>query len=93
MPGQLPDICYAGNPEDAHLPMAERRVILIKKGEANYYPSKESGGGQDRANVLNTRLGVTRAQCEAMLMGSMFGFHTPAANPDNYDEDGSPKVK
>lgn len=36
----------------------------------------------------NARLGVTPAQREAMLAGSMFGWDTPAANPDMYDAEG-----
>ena len=33
-------------------------------------------------------MGVTPAQAEAMLAGSMFGWNVPAANPKNYDKDG-----
>jgi hypothetical protein len=34
---------------------------------------------------------VTRAQEEAMLCGSLFGWDTPAAKPWNYDMDGNPR--
>ena len=39
----------------------------------------------------NAAHGVTAGQAEAMLTGSMFGWHTPGANPDNYNEDGTLK--
>ena len=38
----------------------------------------------------NAKLGVSRAQEEAMKAGSMFGFQVPAADPRNYDADGKP---
>jgi hypothetical protein len=36
-------------------------------------------------------MGVTRAQEEAMLAGSLFGWHTKAADPRSYDENGQPQ--
>jgi hypothetical protein len=42
----------------------------------------------DTANQVN---GITRAQEEAMLAGSMFGWDTPAAKPWNYDQNGKPR--
>lgn len=39
---------------------------------------------------MNRRGGVSKAQAEAMKAGSMFGFHIPAADPKNYDENGIP---
>ena len=38
----------------------------------------------------NRKLGVTRAQEEAMKGGSMFGFDKPIADPANYDAQGQP---
>ena len=39
---------------------------------------------------MNRNIGVTPAQREAMKAGSMFGWHTPAADPKNYTEKGTP---
>lgn len=38
---------------------------------------------------LNAMEGVTPPQLSAMHAGSMFGWHVPAANPDNYDAAGN----
>ena len=38
---------------------------------------------------LNATQGDTIQQREAMAAGSLFGFHTPAADPESYDEHGN----
>ncbi|AYP68164.1 hypothetical protein PQE75_gp032 [Bacillus phage vB_BcoS-136] len=80
---QLPEMCYATLPSD------ESKLIVIKRGEKGYYPVNPLSDAYlcdaDRNNEL---LGVTKAQAEAMKMGSMFGWHTPSADPNNYDENG-----
>ena len=43
---------------------------------------------QKIVDEYNEKLGVTKAQAEAMVAGSMFGWHVPAADPKNYDKDG-----
>ena len=50
----------------------------------------DMGREENRAFVLETneKLGVSRAQAEAMLAGSMFGWQTQAADPCSYDEQG-----
>ena len=84
----LPDICYSTLPTSGEL-------ILIKPNETGYYPSDMStpdpAANRKIADVKNNKLGVTRAQEEAMLAGSMFGWDTPAAKPWRYDLDGSPR--
>jgi hypothetical protein len=45
------------------------------------------------AAAKNALLGVTRAQEEAMLAGSIYGWDTPAAKPWNYDQYGKPRIR
>ncbi len=55
-------------------------VILIRRGEPGYQPVDT----QLRADVLNALLDPvpTPLQIEAMLIGSMFGWDVPGANPE-----------
>ena len=80
---KLPEVCYA------NLPGSEE-VIMIERGKKGYSPQREDVAPWDPRNVdfANEKLGVTKAQKEAMLNGSMFGWDIPASNPDNYDENG-----
>ena len=50
-----------------------------------YNARKKSGLSQEE---VAEKLGVSRAQAEAMLAGSMFGWQTQAADPCSYDEQG-----
>ena len=65
-------------------------------GEKGYYPQGQSTAdpvmNRQIATAKNALLGVTRAQEEAMLAGSMFGFDKPAAKPWNYDMKGKPRL-
>lgn len=84
----LPAECFGVLP-------ATKEIIRIKAGEMGYYPvvqpSPDMIDGNPDAFVdkLNTEDGVTKAQRQAMQVGSMFGWHVPAANPENYNADGS----
>ena len=62
-------------------------TILIKRGEDGYYP-QDSLKDRD-VNELNEILGVTKGQAEAMFNGSMHGWHTKSADPNNFDEEGN----
>jgi len=42
------------------------------------------------AERLNREAGITKQQEAAMVGGSMFGWHTPAAQTTSYDFYGSP---
>jgi len=84
----LPKMCYAMND-------VTKRLILIRRGEAVYHELQDdeslllaaTPGVVDR---LNGTLGVTPAQREAMVAGSMFGWNVPAADPTRYDAEGHP---
>jgi len=81
----LPERCYAVHPEKGNL-------IIITKGESGYTDVNGSNNSPEKNRELadghNSEMGVTKAQAEAMMAGSMFGWHTPAADPKNYNEQG-----
>lgn len=81
----LPETCY-------HTLASTGDLIIIRKGESGYYPTDINAGSKEANRSLaeeqNRLGGVSKAQAEAMLAGSMFGWTTPAADPANYDENG-----
>jgi hypothetical protein len=81
----LPDVCYAIMPGTDEL-------IIIKHGESGYYrcecSTEDKAFNRALADDRNASLGVGKAQIEAMLAGSMFGWDVPAADPKNYDGNG-----
>ena len=82
----LPEYCHSVLPSTGEL-------IRIGRGSDGYMPSDKCNNGEtgrEAADRLNQREGITKAQEAAMLAGSMFGWHTPAANPKSYDEHGVP---
>ncbi len=78
----LPEFCYAELP-------STKEYIIIKRGEKGYYRVNELSDAYlcsvDRNNEL---IGVTKAQKEAMIAGSMWGWDVTASNPAMYDENG-----
>ena len=74
IPQGLPPSCYCNS-----LAYPET-VILVKLGVVGYWPT-EFKGGKAKAIELNRELGVTEAQMECMMAGSIFGFDCPAADP------------
>ncbi len=82
----LPERCYNVLPSDG-------RLIIITKGESGYTDVNDSNNSSEKNKELadghNAEMGVTKAQAEAMLSGSMFGWNTPAADPKNYNEQGT----
>jgi hypothetical protein len=56
---------------------------LVHRGFPGYtpFPSIRS---EDDVTAFNARRGLDPADVEAMHCGSMFGWHIPAANPDNH---------
>lgn len=86
----LPERCYSAL-------LGTGLVVILKHGETGYYktdiPYTTKEEARELVDEYNRRLGVTKAQEVAMSAGSMLGFHVPAADPANYDEDGQPIKK
>ena len=83
----LPKQCYS-------LLLDTGNVVILKRGETGYYKTDIPHTSKEEARAIveeyNRKLGVTRAQEEAMKGGSMFGFDKPIADPANYDAQGQP---
>ena len=82
----LPEVCYSILPSTGD-------VIIIKHGESGYYrceySTEDKAFNREFANDRNANIGVSKAQVEAMLAGSMYGWDVPAADPKSYDENGT----
>jgi hypothetical protein len=76
----LPERCYVWHPE---YPKTDARAIaMVERGRMGYVALvKRPGRDGVTVEELNAEIGVTTAQARAMLMGSMFGWHTPGAHP------------
>jgi hypothetical protein len=67
-----------------------KRIIAVRRGEQGYFatkldrPSLSVENAKATVALMNQRLGVTVEQKSALLCGSLFGFDTPGADPDNY---------
>ena len=83
----LPDKCYNVLP-------SSDEIIIVRKGESGYYHTDKYGHDRAHAQAIadeyNAQLNVTKAQAVAMLAGSMFGWHVPAADPKGYGQEGRP---
>ena len=80
---ELPERCMTTMPGTGAL-------IWIKRGETGYHPSDWETGdpvkNREKADFSNERWGVTPAQEQAMLCGSMFGWDVPGADPKFYEQ-------
>ncbi len=85
----LPEHCYGVLAETG-------KIVIYKKGESGYYNTDIFTTGKaeslEIAEEHNAMAGVSKAQAAAMQAGSMVGWHTPAADPANYDENGHPHI-
>lgn len=81
----LPERCYSVAESTGNL-------IIITKGEMGYTDVNDSRNTPEQNRKLadghNAEMGVTKAQENAMVAGSMFGWNVKAADPKNYNEDG-----
>ena len=74
------------------LPSTGEMIVLIR-GETGYKPAGMAVQGKscrEGVDLANDAAGVTRAQEAAMFAGAMYGWTTPSADPENYDENGRP---
>ena len=78
---ELPDFCLSTLPSTGQL-------IILKRGERGYYASdwdtRKREENQNIAREPNRRRGISDIQEAAMRAGSMFGWHTPGADPQWY---------
>ena len=81
MSGALPEQCCSILPSTGEL-------IVIKRGERGYYRSEWNTDSREEnkniADFTNSRMGITPAQLEAMICGSMCGWDVPGAQPQFY---------
>jgi hypothetical protein len=90
----LPDLCYV---DVSSFYIEGVSVALLQRGVTGYraVPLKDMKGATPVAYVdhMNTSIGVTAAQREAMFLGALIGWQIPGASPDAYNEDGTVKLK
>ena len=75
-------------------------IGVIKQGESGYYKTDllecNNIKSHDEARIfvdeLNNNLGLTKGEVKAMEHGSVFGWDTAFANPDNWNDDGTPII-
>ena len=83
---ELPKYCFSVLPTTGEM-------IRIVRGESGYYPCNSGGLSPEniriKVDVKNQMRLITRAQEEAMLAGSMFGWNVPGAKPWKYDMNGN----
>lgn len=82
----LPLVCYGKVPE-------KRAIVMLQRGFDGYRSASAVTKGRTSQKLVdewNSEMGVTKAQAAAMLGGALLGWDTPAANPQNYDEQGQP---
>ena len=88
MPSDMPYRCYA-------VSRVSGELVILKYGSEGYFKcnanTRNKNLNLEIAQKVNEAFGITKAQAEAMYAGSLFGFNTPIAKPENYMEDGTLK--
>ena len=78
---RLPDMCYPTLPSGGPL-------ILLKRGESGYFQTDWNQNDLEKnrrlADYFNQKRGISKAQEEAMSVGSLFGWDKPGADPKMY---------
>ena len=73
----LPETCYSTLANTGE-------IVIIKRGENGYYPTnipaKDLAEAKEIVDEMNEKGGISKAQTEAMKVGSMFGWAAPAAD-------------
>ena len=64
-------------------------TIAICRGESSHYRVETT----KTAEELNTMYGVSSAQAQAMLAGTLFGWHALLSDPEQYDTAGNPILR
>lgn len=84
----LPPFAFIDNlPDSAGVrPFNDDAPVTVVERECNRYIPIYVQRSADELNALE---GITPAQREAMLAGSLFGWNCPAAQPDRYDSAGN----
>ena len=80
----LPKFCFVIAPTEPNL-------VLVILGGTGYSHTKIPATDKN-LDFYNGRLCVTNGQAEAMLVGSVFGWDVPGANPQVYDDTGIPRA-
>ena len=80
---RLPEMCLSVLPSDGTL-------ICVIRGEQGYHSSEWNTGDPERnrriADYHNQKRGITTAQEQAMVNGSIFGWDIPSADPKSYEK-------
>ena len=85
----LPPMAYVHIKSTDEIGIVDKGINGYRKYRGNPDDADAKIPAEDMVEALNKKLGVTKRQAEAMLVGSMFGWHAKGANPDNYNDDGT----